>query len=114
MAVPVTLNKSEVNFLAKIADPKVRAATQRKILAEKQDKRDANAVKWEETKARWQAKREAELTFKVTELGYLIFPSGTRRDCIMSPERARELVQKFDQLREVVASMPETAKKSSK
>lgn len=102
----VKLNKAELRTL-KFASPSERASIQAQLLAEKQAVSDKRFAAYQEVKAKRAARMAQPMEFALTELGFVVIKNtGTRRDAILSHERAVTLVKNIQELSTLLESAP--------
>ena len=107
----VKLNKAETKILNSIADVKARKAAELKLISEKTRKLEERQAKSKEYFDRIKTARQRPIEFAVTDAGYLcINNTGTKRNAVLSPEKARALVKNFGELKALVETLPEVAR----
>lgn len=103
----VKLNRIELNALS-VVPAGVREQARRDLLQTKQDKLDAKNTAFRSLTEKWSAYKNAPMEFSVTEAGFVVIKhTGTRRDAILSPDKARTLVKNFNEFKALVLSLPE-------
>lgn len=106
----VNLNKAEEKALSYVSSSE-RSKARERMLTDKQQKAKVKREAFGALVEKWSSYKNAPLEFAVTEAGYLVIKhTGTRRDAVLSPEKARTLVKNFRELEELVESLPETAR----